>query len=171
MEGSKQDQGRNKWNYFISPHFPRNRDVGKSSQWKIWGKHQEPFLHHIFPWEAAHAGPGSHWHPPDPIQGPAALLTLWTCGPSAPQNDRSHSSDAGHFLIWGHNDYRTHQFKFSQPYVLSHIAQWGISVLFSTHCPCSSFKERPNCNWHFLLNFKKQEQFPLHASVWGCPWQ
>lgn len=37
--------------------------------------------------------------PSDPIQAPAALLTLWTCGPSAPQNDRSHSSDAGRFLI------------------------------------------------------------------------
>lgn len=51
------------------------------------------------------------------------------------------------------------------------LSETFASVLLNTHCPCSSFKERSNCNWHLLLSFKKQEQFPLHASVWGCPWQ
>lgn len=36
---------------------------------------------------------------PLPVIWKAARLTLWTCGPSVPQNDIFHSNGGGHFLI------------------------------------------------------------------------
>lgn len=163
--------GRNKWNYFISPHFPHNRDVGKSSQGKVWGKHQEPFLHHIPHGKQHMLGLGATGTP----QIPPKVLQ-----PSLPYELAGQMLHKVIDLIpvmqdtsWSRNTMIIEHISLSFPScIFCHtlLSEAFDSVLFNTHCPCSSCKERSNCNWHFLHNFKKQEQFPLRASVWGCPW-
>lgn len=152
MEGRQ-----NKWNDFISSHFPQNTNMGKSSQWKIWGK--IPFSRAFSP---LHPPMGSStcspWHPQIPARDLQPSLPYELAGQVLHKmidlipvmQDTSWSRDT---MITGHISWSFPSHLFCHTF----LSEAFDSVLFNTNCPCSFFKERSNCNWHFLLNFQKQE--------------
>lgn len=151
-------EGRqNKWNDFISSHFPQNTNMGNSRS-EERALFQEPFLHFIPTWEAACAGTGSPWHPQIPARDLQPSLPYELAGQVLHKmidlipvmQDTSWSRDT---MITGHISWSFPSHLFCHTL----LSEAFDSVLFNTNCPCSSFKERSNCNWHFLLNFQKQE--------------